>query len=175
MNKNSDDSLQGGPASTQIVKDENDGQDVDSLLEELVGGDLSDNKQKVVARLKRTIAHYQGPIPHPQILKEYDNVHPGLARQIVESWKNQGEHRLKLEEHFFTNRERRSNRSQFFALLLSIFGILTAAFLASTGGNTYVAVTIVILAIGGPHAALSLVRHFERKQDDKQDADSGNP
>jgi uncharacterized membrane protein len=38
---------------------------------------------------------FSGPLPPPESLQEYDNVVPGLAREIVDQWKDETAHRHK--------------------------------------------------------------------------------
>ena len=41
---------------------------------------------------------YEGPIPDPQTLQAYENVHPGAIDWILGQARDQGQHRRKLEK-----------------------------------------------------------------------------
>lgn len=38
-----------------------------------------------------------GPLPHPDLLRQYDQVVPGAAERIIRSFEKQGEHRQSME------------------------------------------------------------------------------
>ena len=46
---------------------------------------------------RSTFEAHSGPLPHPQILAEYDKVVPGLAKQLAEALATEGAHRRELE------------------------------------------------------------------------------
>ena len=60
-----------------------------------------------------TLEMYSGPIPHPQILKEYKNLYPEAAEKIIENGLEESRHRRNLENA----RQKRKGRLAWFALL----------------------------------------------------------
>ena len=58
---------------------------------ESVEGEVVDDipaRQRVIAATR-----FSGPLPPPESLREYDEVVPGLAREIVDQWKGETAHR----------------------------------------------------------------------------------
>jgi uncharacterized membrane protein len=52
---------------------------------------------------------FSGPLPHPEILQRYNDIHPGAAERIIRMAEEQGAHRRHLEKtaisaHAFTER-----------------------------------------------------------------------
>jgi uncharacterized membrane protein len=45
---------------------------------------------------------YEGPMPPPSLLKQFDDISPGLAARIVENSLEQSRHRRELEKHVIT-------------------------------------------------------------------------
>jgi uncharacterized membrane protein len=43
------------------------------------------------------ISSYSGPLPHPQILREFEEPHPGTAQRIFDNFFLQAQHRRDLE------------------------------------------------------------------------------
>ena len=41
--------------------------------------------------------HFSGPLPHPKILNDYNNIVPGSANRIINKFEEQTYHRHKLE------------------------------------------------------------------------------
>lgn len=46
---------------------------------------------------------YQGPLPHPDLLKKFDEVKPGLASEIIEDSKEERRHRHRWENKALYN------------------------------------------------------------------------
>lgn len=59
--------------------------------------------------------HYQGSIPHPDILKKFDEVVSGAANRLIEMAENEQKHRHQLERKIFTSE-----------IALKIGGLITA-------------------------------------------------
>lgn len=54
------------------------------------------NHQQVFAA-HQTVTHYEGAIPHPDILREMDNLVPGTAAKLIKLAEDESVHRRKLE------------------------------------------------------------------------------
>lgn len=59
-----------------------------------------------------TMEMYSGPIPHPDILKGYQNLYPEAAKRIIENGLQESEHRRNLE----TKRQKRRGRLAYICL-----------------------------------------------------------
>jgi uncharacterized membrane protein len=111
-----------------------------------------------------TVMHAQfemirSPLLPPKILKEYDEVVPGLATKLVEWTEQESQHRRKLEQASFDEVRLLRSRGQNIGLTVSIVGLglssVTACFAAffDSLGSAGVATVIAIVAVGGPFAA----------------------
>lgn len=56
----------------------------------------ADDKKRVIAYIREE--EFQGPLPHPRILKEYDEIVPGFAQQIIDMTQCEQRHRHEMEE-----------------------------------------------------------------------------
>jgi len=100
---------------------------------------------------------FRGPMPHPQLLKQYNEVHPGFSDALLTDFVEQGQHRRTLEQAAVTGQLKESRRGQVFALILSLLVVgLGAAVLLIQGtvgiGLSLVfgpLVTLVGLHLGG--------------------------
>ncbi len=72
---------------------------------------------------------FSGPMPPPAMLREYDEVLPGLANRIVTMAENQSKHRIKLESRVTTSNIWRGHLGQIFAFLIAIAGIIAGTYL----------------------------------------------
>ena len=56
---------------------------------------LPQNNKPVAAFIKE---QYSGPLPHPEIMRQYDSIVPGLANRIIHQFEEQSKHRRELEQ-----------------------------------------------------------------------------
>lgn len=59
--------------------------------------DQQATQPRIERRLELVASQYEGPIPPPEMLQGYEDVHPGAVAWILEQAKDQGKHRRKLE------------------------------------------------------------------------------
>ena len=100
----------------------NDNRELDGHHEDASKGDRA-----IIAR--QTLVH-QGPLPHPAVLKQYDDVVPGAAERIISMAENQAQHRQELEASVIRTDNLKS-------LLGMVFGFIIA--LVGFGGGLYAA------------------------------------
>jgi len=65
--------------------------------------------------------YYTGPLPHPELMKGYDEILPGAADRILQSFEHEGTHRREIEANESKARIEISKRGQILALIVSIF------------------------------------------------------
>ena len=79
---------------------------------------------------------WEGPIPPPAILQQFDEVVPGLAQIMVDSWVREQEHRRGIETEAIAAESREAVRIHFsgrmgiVAALLAIFALSAVAVFA---------------------------------------------
>jgi uncharacterized membrane protein len=103
------------------------------------------------------------PLPPPQILNEYRNVHPDLVAKIIEWTEQQSSHRKSLELITTKRTQDRYDRGQWIAGSVAVGGLALAA-ITGIFGNPWVAAVIAVVAVGGPTAAIYLARTMGRAQ-----------
>jgi uncharacterized membrane protein len=110
--------------------------------------------------LELTLMMYSGSLPFipPPILREYEEIFPGLGARLVEWTETQRAHRQALERTRTDGAERRMNRGQVWAGLVSLVG-LPCSCAVGIWGNWFVASVIAIVCVGGPTAAVYLARN----------------
>jgi uncharacterized membrane protein len=122
--------------------------------------------QSDVRRLVIESRSSSGPIPSPQILKAYDLIEPGLAKDIVEMAKAQSEHRMKLESKVINGDGRRAWGGLIFGFVISCVALGGGIYLIDRGHDTSGA----IIATGSLASLVSVFvygsnnRRAERKE-----------
>ena len=68
--------------------------------------------------------HHQGPLPHPSILQEYDNIVPGAAERIICMAEEQAKHRQGLESSVIKSDIADSKRGLYLGFIIGIVAII---------------------------------------------------
>jgi uncharacterized membrane protein len=63
--------------------------------EQILEGELASDEDRRV----QVTGAFSGPLPPPVVLQEYDEVIPGLAREIVDQWESETAHRRETVEY----------------------------------------------------------------------------
>ena len=87
----------------------------------------SQAERAIIAR--HTLVH-QGPLPHPAILKQYDDIVPGAAERIMRMAEQQAQHRQDLEARVIRTDNRQSLLGMIFGFVIAVVGF---------GGGLYAA------------------------------------
>lgn len=98
---------------TEVIPDNQQSLDGE-LLDNLKGLD-EEQKTEVMA----TMEMYSGPLPHPSILKQYKDLYPQAAEEIIKNGLAESKHRRRLE-----------NSRVWTKLLLSAFALVVFAVLS---------------------------------------------
>lgn len=54
---------------------------------------------------------FEGPLPHPAVMRGWEELYPGASRQLFEEMKAESEHRRKMESEFLATQERLFNKA----------------------------------------------------------------
>lgn len=76
---------------------------------------------------------FSGPIPHPELLKKYEDIKEGFAERIVSMAEIQLNHRVSCEDKVVEGSVSDSKRGQIFAFVLSLLFLGSAVFLGFNG------------------------------------------
>jgi len=97
--------------------------------------------------------HFSGPLPPPDLLKEYEQVVPGLSKTIVRVFETQTKHRISTEAQILKAEIEDTKRGQMFGLTAFIALLFSAVFCA------YLDQPIVASAMVGA-AAVGIITAF---------------
>ena len=97
---------------------------------------------------------FSGPLPHPQLLNQYNEVIPGGADRIVKLTENQAAHRQSLE-----------SRAQVFTFILALVALVGGIVLIAVGDNAEGLVPLVA-SIGGL-GGLFIYREIRSRREEK--------
>ncbi len=86
-----------------------------------------------------SLEHYEGLIPHPRMMKEWEEIVPGSAKSIFTRFENQSDHRIESEKKVI----RANNFKQYVG---PVFAFIIA--MSAIGGGIWIAVKVQPL-VGG--------------------------
>jgi uncharacterized membrane protein len=98
--------------------------------------------------------HFSGPLPSPDMLRQYEELLPGCAERIVGAWESETVHRRALE-----NRGGKiEGRGQIMAFVLAVLFLAGSMFLAYWG-HAIEGISVLIAEI----AALAFAFMYDRR------------
>lgn len=87
---------------------------------------------------------FSGPLPPPEILRDYESVLPGLADRVVKMAENQSVHRQRLESRVIWFDGVRSSLGLVFGLIIALAGIVAGTYLILSGSSTAGLASLII-------------------------------
>ena len=83
------------------------------------------NKQNQI-EAQVTTQQFSGPVPHPEILRGYDQIFPGAAERILTMAELDQKHQIELESSAQHLAAKEIKRGQIFGLVVSISAFITS-------------------------------------------------
>lgn len=125
-------------------------------LAELLDGLPDEKKAKVMAIVHTERSVFSGPLPHPDLLKGYEEAQPGAANIIINMATKEQDHRHHMEDEMLKQRSRKQNRGQmygcglavFFGLVAFALAILDHEIIASVVFGTTIIAALIIYVLG---------------------------
>ena len=124
---------------------------------------------------------FQGPLPPPSLLEEYDSIVPGLAKEIVHWTTSQTAHRQGIEDRAMAIDEKLSTwyvvevlAGQVFALIIALTVIAAVVYL-SLEGHEIAAGALGTVGFGGIIVAFLTGRRKRTSSEGKEAANSSPP
>jgi uncharacterized membrane protein len=156
---------------------------------ELAGGEPAEREESVERRLEELEVrilryHFEGPLPHPDLLARYNQIIPNGAERILSMAEEQGRHRRELEKKALDSSTSRANWGlvcgavvALVALGLSALAVLTGhsvegAFIA--GVDLAGLVSVFVYGSNNQRNRLSSGLPFPRTSNDQERAGQGD-
>lgn len=131
------------------------------LLEEQPEEIQDEVADKIIAKRVQSLT-YSGPIPHPALLKEFNEVIPNGADRIMTMAEKQSSHRLKLEEDIVKANNRDSLLGVIFGGCIALSAIIGGIWLISINKSPQ-GLGIIITSLVGLVSVYLTGRHQDKK------------
>ena len=76
---------------------------------------------------------YQGDLPHPDILKGYQELYPDAAHKIIDNGIAESQHRREMEDKYLSGNIASHKLGQLFGFLIALVVIVGGIYLIATG------------------------------------------
>jgi uncharacterized membrane protein len=116
---------------------------------------------------------FAGPVPHPDILKGYEELVPGSAARILAQAERQTEHRIAIERTVIDSDTRRSRAGLLYGFVLSLSAIGGGCTLVGLG-HDWAGATIATAAVASL-AGVFVYGSRERRQELRRKAEAEPP
>jgi uncharacterized membrane protein len=127
---------------------------------------LAPQQQATVQALQVQQTSFTGPLPPPDVLREYNAIVPGMAERLLVNLEKQSNHRMALEKHVLYWDVRRANAGLAAGLLFGLAVLVAAVFLILNGHESVGVGAIIgdFLVYGGAFVYGDVSRRRERNQ-----------
>ena len=122
------------------------------------------NRTQIATAFSAEMRSYSGPIPPPDLLKQYDEIAPGTALRIIAMSEKQSEHRMSLEKQVVTSGITRSWIGLVFEFLIACIFAGAGVWVASMGhpGAGATIATVSVASLVGVFVTGTLSQRSER-------------
>ena len=137
-------------------------------------GDEKEADGGTVAVSVQSVRHFQGPLPPPQALEQYEAVLPGCAERIVSMAEAQAAHRRALEPRVIEGNVAAERRGQVFAFTLALVALVGGVWLIYQGKDAE-GLTAIIGALAGLVGVFVYGRRKDAEERRQKRADFASP
>ena len=136
---------------------------------------MPENNPPRPVQLTATASSFEGPIPPPQVLQQYNAIVPNAAERILSMAEKQSDHRMDLEKRVVYSNVKKSYAGMGLATVIALYGLYIAKEIA-INGNPATAGIIAALDIGGLISiAIYNVQTQKNERSKRQDSSIASP
>lgn len=132
----------------QEILDKQQGTEEQRVLKQDIERAEAKVSKRITAEIMRS-EEFSGPIPHPEILKSYEEAFPGSADRIFRMAEKQSEHRQELEKCMVQAESRDSLLGIISALLLGVGCLIAGVLIVSLAPSSASAIGGSLLGMTG--------------------------
>lgn len=116
--------MENNQSETTDIRNIRDNEEIVEVLDKLEKLDPAE-KETVIA----TMEMYRGPIPHPNILKGYEDLYPGAAEKIINNGIGESEHRREMEIKMLKQHSKEFSTKYYLAFILCLVFLIASFYL----------------------------------------------
>ena len=117
-----------------------------------------------------TATSWQGPLPPPAVLQQYEDVLPGSAKGIFQRWETQSDHRMRVESVTMDRDAKRSYTGLIFAFILSLTIVASGTYIA-VAVEAWAGSSIICTGVAGLAGVFVYGTNSRRRERERKAAD----
>jgi uncharacterized membrane protein len=111
---------------------------------------------------------YSGPLPHPDILKRYNDLDPSFSKTIFSHFKEEQEHRHRIDNKAIDGAISSDKRAQYMAFIICLV-VLGISFYSVYSGKEVAGIIGLVMSLGGLIAAFLKGNSNNNKKNKEED------
>ena len=125
-------------------------------------------EEKVGIQIRRQILEFEGPIPHPSILKGYNDIDDGFADRIIKMAEEQQKHRIELENKVIDSKKSDSRLGMVLGFIIAFMTVVIGGFLIYKDKNAE-GFSLIITSIGSLAACFLYATNSNKKEREEKE------
>jgi uncharacterized membrane protein len=110
---------------------------------DILQSDAFINTKKTV-QIAQYAEFFQGPLPHPNLLRQYNDIVPRFAQEVTKAMIEQSQHRREIEKLVIVSKIEQAKRGQYIAAFVTALLVGLSAYMVKMGHLTEAAVVVGI-------------------------------
>lgn len=120
--------------------------------------------------------YYQGPLPHPDYLRQYEEMYPGAAKKMIDAGIRQTDHRINIETKAVNGQVLRGHMGVVFGFVLGLIGLIGGIYVMATVESSVAVVMGGVLSSSSLGSLVGVFIYGTRSQrSEREQKSKGNP
>ena len=124
---------------------------------------MSKNRQVQLQRVEQTTLRFVGPLPPPDVLRQYDQALPGGAERIMALAEKQSAHRQQLEKTVVDSNCKNERLGTILGFALAMTALLGGFYLVANGMSA-AGIAAIITSLAAPAGAFVYGKRQQRRE-----------
>lgn len=128
-----------------------------------------------IVKMKESVSMYSGPLPHPDMLREYAKIVPSAPERILAMAEHQNKHRIEIEKAFLVGNMKLERLGVVFGLIIPIAGMICGTIIIISGyaAAGFVSIIATLLPSSGSYVYGKIKSSKEKKSEDLNEKNKG--
>ena len=98
-----------------------------------ITSNLENGEKRCLVKTEESISMYSGPLPHPEMLREYAMIVKDAPERIFKMAESQNKHRIEIEKTYITGNMKLEQLGVLFGLIIPVAGMICGTIIAISG------------------------------------------
>jgi len=123
--------------------------------------------QACVVTQHESVQMFSGPLPHPDLLREYEKMIPDAPKKIFAMAEKQNEHRISIEKTFVEGNMKLEKIGVLFGVIIPVMGMICGTIIIITGHSVIGFISIVSTLLPSSGSYMYSLYKKQKKENQK--------